>query len=71
VQPQTHGRLVTADYWVEVELGVPMGSDVRVDLPTTIYAPIPVPAPLVAPPGWAPQAMAPVSLDFGNPAYAY
>jgi len=72
VQPQTHGRLVTCDYWVEVELDVPMGSDINVVLETTIYAPIPVPAPLVAPPGWsAPQTMAPVALDFTNPAYNY
>lgn len=50
VQPQTHGRLVTCDYWVEVELDVPMGSDINVVLETTIYAPIPVPEALVAPP---------------------
>lgn len=36
VEPQTHGRLVTCDYWVECQLDVPMGTDVTVDLPTTI-----------------------------------
>lgn len=36
VQPQTHGRLVECVYWVEAELDVPWGGDVRVDLPTTI-----------------------------------
>jgi hypothetical protein len=54
IEPETHGRLVHCTYYCEVDLDVPMGGDVRLRIPVTIYAPQRPPQYVMAdlPQGW-------------------
>lgn len=56
------------EYWLDVSLDVPMGSDLHMSLPVILYAPQPpqnqwIPA---APQGWNPTTMQAVQLNLGN-----
>lgn len=39
VHPATKGQLIHTHYWCDVELDVPWGGDVNLELPFAIYAP--------------------------------
>jgi len=74
LQPETKGKLVQCEYFLDVQLDVPFSPDIHLHLPVNIVAAEPSMAEwearLHAPPGWNPALM-PLATVPIDPRYAY
>ncbi|XXQ39395.1 Arrestin C-terminal-like domain-containing protein [Plasmodiophora brassicae] len=68
--PQTRGRLVQCEYWIQVHIPVPCGSgDIDQDLPITVYAPQATIEQwtITPPPSWNPTVVQQAHVDVHAP----
>eukprot|EP00753_Platysulcus_tardus_P010517 PLAT2790.1.p2 GENE.PLAT2790.1~~PLAT2790.1.p2 ORF type:complete len:375 (-),score=167.53 PLAT2790.1:123-1205(-) len=73
IEPETHGRLITCEYWVVLDCDVAMGMDVQLEIPVTIYAPQPAVERWEPdlPPAWEPAVCEEVMVALDTPEFAY